>query len=622
MTKKIRLLDDKTINKIAAGEVVEKPSSVVKELIENSIDANSSTIVIDIKEGGKKYLRVTDNGNGISKDELKLAFLRHSTSKINTSEDLQNIHSLGFRGEALASITAVSQLQLITKTSDSLSGQQIEVHGGNIIRNFEVGSPKGTTVIVRNLFYNTPVRLNFLKSDTIEASYISEIIYKLALAYPNISFKYIKDEKVVLKTPGKNDLNSTVYSLFGKKFTDSLFKINHNGDDIKIRGFASNPSFNRGNRSHQYFFVNGRFINSKLISKAIEDAYKTLIPINRFPVVILYICIDPKKVDVNVHPTKVEIRFENSTEITNKIFNVTRSILREHNLIPEVTINEKPTKQRDNVEQKSFIDNIINENNKPVIESKNIVIIEDKEPETTYQQDNFHTNGDKILVNEDNKDGISNLSSKVEFFYNNNSELEYKANRVPELKFIGRLFKTYLLAENIHNDTFYLIDQHAAHERIMYEKFKAQYETENIISQNLLVPEVINLTHSEHEIVSENYEIFRNLGFEFEEFGSTSIILRSVPLLFGKPNSKKLFLDILDAIDEELKSSYELRLEKIMKMACTNAIKGGDNIEDIEVEKLIKDLNKIPNPYTCPHGRPIMIKMSRYELEKKFKRVQ
>lgn len=624
MLNKIQILDDNTINKIAAGEVIERPSSVVKELVENSVDAKAKSIVIEISNGGKKYIRVTDDGTGINSDDLDIAILRHSTSKIKKIEDLNNLTTLGFRGEALASIASVAQLQIISKTEENISGKQIYIQGGEIISNKEVGCPKGTTVIVKNLFYNTPVRLKFLKGESTEASYISDIIYKLALGNPHISFKYIKDNKLIVKTPGNNDLLSTIYSLFGKEFSDSLFKISYFGEDIKIQGYIAKPSFNRGNRNYQYFYVNGRYVKSQILTKALEEEYKHLIPINRYPVAILFIQIKPNLFDANVHPTKIDIKFRDEVEVKQHVSSIIRTTLKSNNLIPVITMEKR--KEKKVGEQQSdifkFVDATTHKQNN---EKKKDLKIGINKVVKNYTE-SYKLEEQKTLIdNKDITDAYSVKENKITNFSHNNVNYEasiLKPKKLPDIKIIGQLFNTFIIGESMEDEALYLIDQHAAHERIMYEKYKKQFESEKIVTQKLLSPEIINLTHTEYEMVRGNLELFTKLGFEIEEFGLNSIVIRSVPMLFGKPNSKKFFMEIVDKLHEEFKTSYELKLEKIIKMACTSAIKAGDLIKNIEIEHLIKDLNNATNPYTCPHGRPVIIKITKYELEKKFKRIQ
>ncbi|WP_352417888.1 DNA mismatch repair endonuclease MutL [Proteiniborus sp.] len=616
MSNEIRLLDHNTINKIAAGEVIERPASVIKELIENSIDAMSSFITIEIESGGKKYIRVTDNGTGINPDNIELAFLRHSTSKITNVEDLQSLSTLGFRGEALASIASVSQLELITRTKETISGLHLFINGGQIVKKNEVGCPIGTTIILKNLFYNVPVRQKFLKSDTVESSYISDIIYKLALGNPGLKLKYIKDNKVILNTPGKHDIRSTVYSLLGKEFVNSMFDIIYSGDDIKIRGLISNTSFTRGNRNHQYTYVNGRYIKNECITEIIEYLYKSLIPTNRFPVYVIYIDIKPGLIDVNVHPTKTEIRFSDNEAIKKALSIAISSAFSNNNLIPEITIPS--VKHKDMIttqKQESFLDNAFNSDYENLITNDNSSKI-DLEYEISFKNKNSENNFDvndiiRIL------DYSVNESDNISY----EKETEIKKNPIPDLHIIGNLFDTYIFAEDRMEKELYIIDQHAAHERIMYEKIKFQLESDEVYMQQLIVPQIVDVSHSEAQLVKENMSLFKNIGFDIEEFGTNSIVIRSVPLVFGTPDAKILFLDILDNLKYDIKSSYDMRLDKVMKLACSSAIKAGYNIKDIEIDTLLNDLRKAKQPYTCPHGRPIIIKISKYEIEKRFKRV-
>lgn len=606
--KKINVLDDNTINKIAAGEVIERPSSIVKELIENSIDANARNITIEIKDGGKNYIRITDDGDGIYKDDIQLAFLRHSTSKISKSEDLLKVHSLGFRGEALASISSISMVELISKTIDEETGIMVEIHGGILQQESEVGSPKGTTIIVRNIFYNTPVRKKFLKSDSAESANITNIINKLALSNTDISFNYIKDNKNMIKTPGNGDLKSTIFSIYGKEHTESLISINYSSDLFSINGYISKPLFNRGNRNYELFFVNGRYVNSKLLSKAIEEAYKTLITINRYPVVYLYIKVDPKNIDVNVHPSKVEIRFNDDLKLIPKVTDIVKNILFEFNLVPNITLenkNKQKTEEIIDILDDKPKNTEINKNNynKPLLKKE--YEVEDIEQINFVKEDKIETL-DKSSVRENKKSIQDNDSSRV----------------FPELNIIGRVFNTYIIGEDSISNTMYMIDQHAAHERIMYEKFRLQYEKESVVIQPLIVPRTINLSHYDYELILNNIELFNELGFDIEDFGRNSISIRGVPMLFGLPDNNNLFMDILDNLNENISNKYDLRAEKIIKMSCTNAIKAGDSMGHIEIKSLMNDLKKCENPFTCPHGRPITIKITKYEIEKMFKRIQ
>lgn len=622
MNNPIKLLDSNTINKIAAGEVIESPASVIKEVIENSIDALASFITIEIKEGGKNYIRVTDNGIGISPSYIELAFLRHSTSKITNVEDLQSLSTLGFRGEALPSISAVSQLELITRTEENIGGVRVCLNGGQIIEKSEVGCPVGTTIILKNLFYNVPVRQKFLKSDTVEASNVSDIVYKLALGNPGIKFKFIKDNKVILNTPGNNDIKATAYSLLGKEFVNSMFDIEYSGDDIKINGLVCKPSFTRGNRNHQYTYVNGRYIKSEDITEIVEVLYKTLIPVNRFPVYIIFIEISPELIDVNVHPTKTEIRFSNKENIKKILSSAINNTFYNKSLIPTVTLPIGSNKEDKLIKkQESFLDF-------------------DSLEETQFQlQEHYSHNMDKVPISENNDNlseniniDTSNIIRVLDLSINESEEIQYEENTkinnsiinsstIPQLSIIGTLFDTYILAEDRVNKDLFMIDQHAAHERIMYEKIKQQLEQDKVYMQQLITPQIITLSHGEMQLLKENMNIFVKLGFDIEEFGFNAIALRSVPLVFGVPDAKRLFLDILDNLMGEIKTSYDMRLDKVMKMACSSAIKAGYSMKEIEIDTLLDDLRKAEQPFTCPHGRPVIIKISKYEIEKRFKRV-
>jgi len=610
MNNDIKLLDSITISKIAAGEIIERPSSVVKELIENSIDANSNNIIIQINNGGKDYIRVTDNGIGIKEEQIDLAFLRHSTSKISSIDDLENIYSLGFRGEALASICMVSKVETLTKTSDSIKGIRVLLEEGEIVDKDWIGCPMGTSMIVKDLFYNIPVRQKFLKKDTIEANLVSDVVYKLALGNPDISFKYIKDNKITLKTPGNDDIRSNIYSVLGKVFIDNLKYFSYNDKIIEIEGFLSKNNFHRGNRKHQYIFVNGRCVKNEDITKAIEGCYKSLIPINKYPVFILYIKIDPKMIDVNIHPTKEEIKFTNQDQLNNLLSNITKNNLNEIVTIPKIEVTQIGLeKESINFLDKLIIDNKFDKEDKKIdISNEATINREFKNHRDTFSNHN--------IVEESN----NTYNSKVEEHFEKEKSINI-SNAITNSNIVGVLFKTYIILEGRNQDEFYILDQHAAHERIMYEKYKNEFENEEVVIQKLLTPLIIDLTGSEMDIVVENKSMFTSLGFDIEAFGINTIALRGVPLVFGKPNMEKLFFDVLDNIKEGIKSNYDLNTDKIAKIACSNAIKGGDKISNIEIKELLNQLLKAKNPYTCPHGRPVIIKMSRRDLEKEFSRI-
>jgi len=615
---KIKLLDELTIQKIAAGEVIERPSSIVKELVENSLDAGSTNIVVEISNGGKSYIRVTDNGDGIGEEDVELAFKRHSTSKLNAIEDLDSILTLGFRGEALSSISAVSKIELITKTDNSNAGLKLKIVEGNIISKDKIGTPKGTTMIIRDLFFNLPVRRKFLKSDTSESNSIGDIINKLALGNPNSSFKYIKDDKVILNTSANTDIKQTIYTVLGKDITKNLIPIKYTANAGSISGYISNNSLYRSNKSHQYIFVNGRYIVNNAISNAIEYHYKSIIPINRFPVFILYINIDPSKIDVNIHPTKQEIKLLEKDEFIGLLSNIIKDNLNKSLFVPTFEMEKDATKKE-----------VINPIYDKSIESN--LIVKDYS-NYTFRNDNMIAFEDNFSENEinDNQNEFGHniyehiIDSSIDTDRFRESEIQNKkelSTFLPEVLPLSIVFNTYILGENKNKDKLFFIDQHAAHERIMFEKFLKEYKEENIYTQILISPYIIDLTDSELNKYIKNADIFKKMGFDIDEFGSRSIAIRAVPVVFGQPDVSKLFIELLDNIDKEMDSAYDLKLEKLMKLACTYAVKSGDKMDKLEVEVLLKNLAKCESPYTCPHGRPTILEISKKDIEKQFLRI-
>lgn len=618
---KIKLLDESTVQKIAAGEIIERPVSVVKELVENSLDANSSSITVEISAGGKDYIRITDDGDGFLPEDLKIAFKRHSTSKISEAKDLYNITTFGFRGEALASISTVSKVEVLTKIADSLSGIQAFVEEREIIKQKLIGCPKGTTMIVRDLFYNIPVRQKFLKSDKVEASLIDDMLYKLALGNSNISFKYIKDNKIIFTTSKNNDLISNIYSLLGKDFYNNLVELSYDSKDFRIYGYISNNNFYRGNRKHQYLYVNNRYVRNKEISNLIEYQYRSLIPINKFPVFIIFIDINPSLIDVNIHPTKQEIKFMNQQYIYEALNKSISDLLSKHLYIQKITFNSPEKKE----EVKEELPLLFEKNYITEKEKRNIYNNFDNDNYSTEKKNINSTDipYNDILICEDRP--IEDINVDLKNNELNDVDKENHIDNIKKLfediKVIGVIFSTYILLEDTKNDKLLIIDQHAAHERVMYEKYLEEYESESIAIQTLLTPELVELSNYEFELVMENIELLTSLGFIVEEFGQNSVLIRGVPILFGKPEVKNFFLELVDSLKSDIKSSYDIRLEKIMKIACTNAVKGGDKITDIEIQSLIKQLKKAKNPYTCPHGRPTIIEISKKDIEKEFKRI-
>ena len=511
--------------------------------------------------------------------------------------------SFGFRGEALASISAVSKVEVLTKTEGSLSGIQAFVEEGKIVRQQPVGCPKGTTMIVRDLFYNLPVRKGFLKSDTVESNHISDILYKLALGNEGITFKFIKDNKIIFNTTKNNDLITNVYTLLGKEFSDNLIKVDYERENLRIYGYISNNTFYRSNRNHQYIYVNNRYIKDDFISNIIESRYKSVIPNNRFPVFLIFIEVDPSFIDVNIHPTKQQIKFSNQLNIQEVLEDIVDKTIYEAMSIPKALLAEG--KIDDKIEELPLLYKVDGGNGEwkaydspydSSMESENNVLEENVE-----YLDKDKGNTIETGISGEKRNGFNDI---------------FERGRI-----VGVVFSTYILVENLELNKLYIIDQHAAHERIMYERYKREYEDERVVTQKLITPEIIELTNGEFATVMENMELFRKLGFELEEFGTNSVIIRGVPIIFGKPEIKKLFFELLDTIGSNIRSSYEVKLDKIMKIACTKAIKSGDSITNLEIKSLFDQLKNTKNPFTCPHGRPTIIEISREDLEKEFKRI-
>lgn len=680
---KIVLLDDITINQIAAGEVIERPASVVKELMENSIDAGATEVTVEIQNGGIKKIKIIDNGSGIKEDDLDFAFERHATSKIRAAKDLEQVKSMGFRGEALASIAAIAHVEMVTKTEDEMIGHKIIIEGGNILEKEEAGSKTGTTITVSNLFYNTPVRYKFLKKDFTESGYIEDAVTRIALSNPGVAIKLINENKTIVQTPGNGDLKTVIYGLYGKDIVDNIVEANYEFDDIKISGFVGKPAIARGNRTYQMFFVNKRFIKDKTLTSAVEQAFKGLLPIGKYGFVILNLDVEPNKIDVNVHPTKLEIRFSEEQKIFKAVFYAIKEALLksdltrdneeeivESKMIPQKvetlaviekneddlnlakTNAEKPLKQKDKFILKQ------EEKEKSIVEHQQGFFSRFRKKEEEFiekQTDNaieqiFNRVGvddTRPLVEEhENKEEpivSSNLEAKVveepknfEKMYSKtfgvtpkketkmenislfeDSE-EYK--EIKKYKYIGTIFATYLVIE-IENEV-YIIDQHAAHERIKYEQIKKNFYSENgKDSQMMLLPDIINLTHKERCIVKENEDLFKRAGFIIEDFGENTIRLLGVPTICMDLDTKELFLNILDAIGSVAITAVQEKEEKfVATVACKAAVKANSELTKEEVENLMTELLKLPNPFTCPHGRPTAIKMTKTEIEKKFDR--
>ncbi len=779
----IVLLDELTINKIAAGEVIERPASVVKEMVENSIDAGATSINIEIKNGGISYIKITDNGKGIAQDDLEIAFERHATSKIRSADDLDTVTSMGFRGEALASIAAISNIEMVSKTKEQETGYRIVVEGGDVLEKEEVGCQTGTTIVVKNLFFNTPVRYKFLKKDYTEAGYIEDAITRIALVNPNIAIKLVSAGKTIIQTNGQADLKSVIYSIYGKDVANGIAELNYQYEDINVSGVIGKPEIARSNRSNQLFFVNKRYIKDRTLTAATEQAYKGLIPIGKFGFVILNLQMNPAKVDVNVHPAKLEVRFEEENKVFQAIYHAIKDTLLKNELVVNTTENprdisfeerlkairegkkdnqneglfgfrkqnekqiEKYTEEESDLKTNNIIDEIYHskkqsivdtqttiekptEIGKPLdtsdvlqqlkemkeklvkeIEEKNATVSGVSEPETTYQLETTKTEvtekqnltqeineEQKNLVLEQQKEldeqetkielpeieqpeevieNIENPEIQKEFeevkqkmqdlnenpqvvskdfnemyakmfgrlpidtetqLEEKEKEEEQKTSAVdiikdnisvfeeteefkkPAYKFVGIVFNTYIILEI--DKEMYILDQHAAHERIMYEKVKKNYYSDqNKDSQMLLLPDVMTLSHKEMDIARENMKMFEQAGFSIEEFGDNTLKLNGVPTVCMDLNTKELFLETLDEINTVARTAKQEKEEKfIATVACKAAVKANMALDEREVNALMDKLLELPNPFTCPHGRPTVIKMTKYDIERKFAR--
>lgn len=639
----IALLSQETIDKIAAGEVIERPSSVVKELVENAIDAGSSAVTVEIKEGGISFIRISDNGCGIEKEQIPLAFLRHSTSKIKSVEDLFTVTSLGFRGEALSSIAAVSQVELITKTNGDFTGSRYLIEGSKEVSLEEIGAPDGTTFIIRNLFYNTPARKKFLKSAQTEGTYIHELMQRMILSHPDVAFKFIMNNQVKLQSSGNGNIKDIIYHLYGRDITKALLPIAHESELFKVSGFIGKPMISRGNRSYELYFVNGRFIRSQILSKAIEDAFKPFLMQHQYPFTVLYFEIDSSLLDVNVHPTKMELRFSNQQELYREVQSILSAALVHRDIIPEVPVdtpkkNEMEVPKIEKVMPEPFEQKRLEEIRKAVRkDSPYEVKYQGRQPErreTWHAQsqpehkppvkEQLHASEVTGTEKELAKEAYvlreeETYGAKPEGSYEQGSFL--KEEEMAKQKIIGQLFDTYWLVE--YNDRLFIVDQHAAHEKVMYEKLKKQFEKKEFTSQAISPPIVITLSMREAETLERFKEQFTKLGFEIEHFGGAEYSICGVPGNLYRLNTKDVLIEMLDELTDGIseRATADVILDKIASMSCKAAVKGSQRLSLPEMEQLMKDLMKLDNPYNCPHGRPTIIAMSKYEIEKKFKRI-
>ena len=711
----IVLLDELTINKIAAGEVIERPASVVKEMVENSIDAGATSITVEIKNGGISFIRITDNGKGIAKDDTEIAFERHATSKIRQASDIETIHSMGFRGEALASIAAVANVELVTKTAEDDIGTRVVVEAGKILEHEEIGCKTGTSITVKDLFFNTPVRYKFLKKDFTESGYIEDAISRLALVNPNIAFKLISSGKVIIQTNGNGNLQAVIYGIYGKNIAENILQVDYTYEDIHITGVIGKPEIARSNRSNQLFFVNNRYVKDKTLSGAIEKAFKGLLTIGKYAFSILNIEMDPAKVDVNVHPAKLEVRFADESKIFKSVYHAVNDTLLKNDLIKSSdkaeegftnpTINtslfgnrasttqelqktrfnsllELQKKIKDDLEKSKEelkvkseeenkllnsvkdIDktekdgstnlNIQDVKSESVIEKTETKVEEPKlsvkelekaseeidkqienianenikeKPKTSFDEMYFKIFGTKPPKPETEEKDENEIEDSSDLLQPNeventnlfdNVEEDYKYKT--QYKFIGIVFNTYIIFEM--NDEMYIMDQHAAHERIMFEKVKKNYYSdESKDSQLMLLPDIITLTHKEMDIARENMGLFRKAGFIIEEFGENTVKISGTPSICIDLDTRELFLETLDEINSVARTAKQEKENKFLAtIACKSAVKAHMVLTKEEVESLMDELLKLTNPFTCPHGRPTVIKMSKYEIERKFER--
>ena len=707
----IVLLDELTINQIAAGEVIERPASVVKELIENSIDAGATNITVEIKNGGISYIRITDNGKGIMPDDMEIAFERHATSKIRQAKDLETVKSMGFRGEALASIAAIARVELVSKTESSDIGRKVVVEGGKVISNEEIGCPKGTTITVQNLFFNTPVRYKFLKKDFTEFGYIEDAVTRIALINPNIAIRLINSGKTVIQTSGNNDMKTVIYNIYGKDIAENCLNVDYTYEDIKVTGVVGKPIISRSNRSNQLFFVNKRYVKDKALTSAAEQGFKGMITIGKFGFLILNISVDPHKVDVNVHPAKLEVRFEEESKVFKAIYHSIKETLLKEDLVseaekikniditkktniqePKQIYNTEVTKSKDNTtpifgslfkkiknsQMSKEDEEISGVKSNPIEEifrnrenkEENINEIKNIDENIKTDKENIETIENKESIKPiENKSDLNNIMEKVHKLEENSMEPDEKnfdemyakmfgrlpieenvqednklnenaeeyhfddantenmslftknnINSIPNYKFIGIAFSTYIIIEM--EKELYIIDQHAAHERIMYEKIKKNYYSDGPKeSQLMLLPDIITLTHKEMGIAKDNMELFEKAGFTLEEFGENTIKLTGVPNVCIDLETRELFLETLDEINTVARTAkQEIEERFIATVACKAAVKANMALTREEVDELMKELLVLPNPFTCPHGRPTAIRMSKSEIEKKFSR--
>lgn len=634
----IQVLDQITIDKIAAGEVIERPASIVKELVENAIDAKATSITVEIREGGISFIRITDNGCGIPKEEVSLAFLRHSTSKIRSEKDLATVTSLGFRGEALSSISAISQVEVITKTKESDFGVRYTIEGGEEKGFEEIGAPEGTTFLVNQIFYNTPARRKFLKTPMTEASHVNELMIRLALSHPEVSIQFINNGQSKFHTSGNGNVKDVIYHVFGRDIANNLLEVDCSEGNLRVSGYIGKPMISRGNRNYENYYINGRYVKSNIIAKAIEDGYKDFTMQHRYPFTVLHFWIDGNEIDVNVHPTKMELRFSHQQEIYNFAYRVVKQTLIEPELIPRVelpkTVEEKTIietkipekrdeayfmrKMKERVESYHHQASQAEVKNTKELHRGNMQIDRIKEAVTYNKNKAREEQFVSTTVQIPNVD-IEKESKIEQLNFFDEKLLTKKASQ--EYTVIGQVFDTYWLVE--FKEQLYIIDQHAAHERVLYEKTLQGMKNRTFTSQYLSPPIILNLSMQETRLLTEHMDLFTKIGFEIEDFGGDSFAVRAVPDNLFSIAKKELLMEMLDQLSDDITSAEapDIIGEKIASMSCKAAVKGNTKLSAAEVDALIGELLELENPYHCPHGRPTIIAMTKRELEKKFKRI-
>ena len=614
---KINLLPEDLINKIAAGEVIERPASVVKELVENSLDAKATKIKIEIKDSGKKLIKVTDNGSGMEEEDAKKSILRHATSKIQNTADLFDIHTLGFRGEALASIAAVSKLGIITKKKDKLEGYNLVLEGGKIISSGIIGADSGTSIEVHDIFFNTPARKKFLKTDAVELKHIIDTVIRYALINKKVAFELVHDNHQLLNSPAIEDYRGKIASIYGTNLAKNLLEVNFENNDFKISGFIVKPYQARNDKTQQQTYVNNRWVRNDDISKAVYDSYHSLLFVGKHPVFILNIEVDPKRIDVNVHPAKTEIKIEQKDLVYSSVLGAVNGTLKKHNLIPEIDLDYEdqltfgtPKKEvKSNIPKVKYVFDKSNQeqldsinSDDPVVNTK--IYSEDEQLNQTNQ--------------EQSKDGEFYASPEEDVFFRDENKVADGNYKIPVMKLLGQIHKTFFVAEV--SGGLLLIDQHVVQERIFYEKFMKEFMNNKVSVQNLLKGGVLEFSPAERVLVEENLGKLEELGFKLEPFGGNTFLLKTVPSLFGRVQAKELVYSVLAELKQGKNKLEEIQEEIITRMACRASVKAGDTLTNTEMESMLKDLERCKLPYTCPHGRSVLIKVGVDELEKKFKR--